>query len=100
MFVVQVSLEAKPEQREAFLAATLADAAESRRDPGVVGWEVLQSIEGPNHFLLHEVYRAREDGLHHLETAHFKAWRATIAPMIVAPPVAITYSSLQDPQRA
>jgi quinol monooxygenase YgiN len=97
MFVVQVSIEAKPEQRAVFLALTLADAEESRRDPGVVGWEVLQSVEGPNRFVLHEVYRAREDGLHHLETAHFKAWRAAIAPLIIAPPSAVSYSSLNQP---
>jgi (4S)-4-hydroxy-5-phosphonooxypentane-2,3-dione isomerase len=96
MFVVQVSIEARADQRAAFIAATLADAGESRRDPGVLGWAVLQSIEGPNRFLLHEVYASREDGLHHLETAHFKAWRAAIASMIVAPPVATTYASAQE----
>jgi len=95
MFVVQVSIEAKPELRDAFIAATLADADASRRDPGVVGWEVLHSIEAPNRILLHEVYRSRQDGLDHLETAHFKAWRSAIAPMIVAPPVATTYASAE-----
>jgi len=55
---VHVHVQVKRGFEKAFLQATLANARQSRAEPGIARFEVGQSREDPQHFLLVEVYRA------------------------------------------
>src|SRR5690606_6844431 len=75
MLIVHVYVHVRPEAVEAFRAATLENARNSVREPGVVRFDVLQQEDDPTRFLLLEIYRTPEDPARHKETAHYAAWR-------------------------
>ncbi len=85
MLSVHVHVQVKRGFEKAFLQATLANARQSRAEPGIARFEVGQSREDPQHFLLVEVYRAPEAPQQHKETAHYALWRDTVAPMMAEP---------------
>ena len=57
MLVVHVQVHVKPECVEAFKQATLANARESLKEPGVARFDVVQQQDDPTRFVLVEAYR-------------------------------------------
>ncbi len=57
LLVVHVHVRVKPGAEEAFRTASVANAEASRREPGVVRFDLLADREDPAHFVLVEVYR-------------------------------------------
>ena len=91
MLIVQVHVSVKPDDVEAFRAATVANAAASVREPGVARFDVLQQADDPTRFTLIEVYRtARAPGAHK-ETPHYQTWRETVAGMMAAPRTSVKF---------
>ncbi len=76
MFNLMVLLEVRPEDREDFLTAIIANAAESVRDePGCHRFDVI-AVEGEeNRFVLYELYDDAEAFEAHKRAPHFAAWR-------------------------
>ncbi len=70
MLTVLVSIRVKPEYIAAFTKVTIEDVRASLKDAGVIRFDLIQQSDDPAHFILNEVYHAREDGVHHLETEH------------------------------
>ena len=70
---------------EAFRQATLANARESAKEPGIARFDVLQQADDPTRFVLTEVYRTAEAPALHRETAHFKTWLDTAVDMMAEP---------------
>ena len=94
MIIVHVSVHVKPDAVDAFRAATLENARNSVREPGVVRFDVVQQDDDPNRFLLMEIYRTPEDPARHKETAHYAAWRDAVADMMQSPRTSVKYQSL------
>lgn len=94
MLILLVHIQVKPECLEAFKAATLANATASRREPGVVRFDVCQQNDDANRFTLIEVYRGPEGHAAHRETPHYATWRDTVAPMMAAPRTAAKYTNV------
>ena len=67
---------------EAFRAASLANAEASRREPGVLRFDLLADREDPRHFVLVEVYRDAAASAAHKETAHYATWRDAVASLM------------------
>lgn len=86
MLVIHVQVQVKPESVEAFKAATLDNARQSIREPGVARFDVVQQADDPTRFVLVEAYRSVEATAAHKETKHYQIWRDTVAPMMAAPP--------------
>ncbi|MBI5650745.1 MAG: antibiotic biosynthesis monooxygenase [Chloroflexi bacterium] len=76
MFIFQVHHYIKPDQVEAYLAATMENARLTIQEPGVIRFDVFRDKAEPTHFSLFEVYRDEQARNAHLETAHFKMWKA------------------------
>jgi (4S)-4-hydroxy-5-phosphonooxypentane-2,3-dione isomerase len=71
-----VSIESPPESRERFLAAIRAQAAASlEREPGCLRFDVCESVDDPNRFVLYEVYADDAAWDAHPRTEHFARWR-------------------------
>lgn len=87
MKVMLVQIHVKPDSVEAFRAATLENARNSLQEPGIARFDVLQADEDPTRFVLVEAYRTREANAAHRESAHYKAWRATVEGMMAEPRV-------------
>jgi quinol monooxygenase YgiN len=94
MVVVFVHIHLLPGTAEAFLAATEANAAASRREPGVARFDVLREAADALRFALYEVYRDEAAVAAHKETAHYQTWRDTVAPFMAEPRRGVKYSGL------
>lgn len=100
MLIVQVQIEVRPEAVEAFKAATLANARESIKEPGIARFDFLQSEENPARFLLVEAYRTAEAPQQHKQTAHYAIWRDAVASMMAHPRASLKYHNLHPDDRS
>lgn len=94
MLIVHVFIHVKPESVDAFSAATLENARNSVREPGVVRFDVVQQDDDPTRFVLLEIYRTPADPVRHKETAHYATWRDTVEPMMAEPRRGVKYHAL------
>lgn len=94
MLIVHVFVHVKPDSVDAFRDATLENARNSVREPGVVRFDVVQQEDDPNRFLLIEIYRTPEDPARHKATAHYAAWRDAVEPMMAEPRRSVKYRAL------
>jgi len=94
MIIVHVSVHVTPDAVEAFTAATLENARNSVKEPGIARFDVLQDESDPTRFLLIEVYRTADDPARHKETAHYATWRDAVAPMMAEPRSSVKYRQL------
>jgi quinol monooxygenase YgiN len=84
----------KPDSLEAFRLATIENARQSVREPGIARFDVVQRIDDPNRFVLVEVYRDAEAPARHKETAHYAKWRDAVAPMMAEPRTSEKYTNV------
>jgi autoinducer 2-degrading protein len=94
MLIVHVFVNVKPDQVEAFLAATLENAGNSIQEPGIARFDVIQQQDDPARFVLVEVYRTSDDPARHKETEHYQKWRDTVADMMAEPRTSIKYTNI------
>src|SRR5579862_8023568 len=94
MFILVVNAHVKPEHIEAFRQATMENARNSRREPGIVRFDFLQQTDDPSRFMLYEVYRTAEDPPRHRETPHYNAWLTQVNDMFVEPRTRMTWSNV------
>ena len=94
MFVVHVHVHVKPEFIDAFRDATLENASNSVREPGVARFDVMQQLDDPTRFVLVEAYRTPEDPARHKETAHYQSWRDAVAEMMAEPRISTKYDAV------
>jgi (4S)-4-hydroxy-5-phosphonooxypentane-2,3-dione isomerase len=94
MLVVHVHVRVKEECVEAFRQATLENARQSIREPGIVRFDVLEQLDDPTRFVLVEVYRTQQDPARHKETAHYATWRDTVAEMMAEPRSSVKYANV------
>jgi quinol monooxygenase YgiN len=100
MLIVHVHVRVKAENVEAFREATLANARESLREPGIARFDVVQQRDDPTRFVLVEVYRDEDAPARHKETAHYAAWRDTVAPMMAEPRQSTKFSNVHPDDSA
>jgi (4S)-4-hydroxy-5-phosphonooxypentane-2,3-dione isomerase len=94
MLIVHVQVHVKPEAVEAFKRASVANARESVKEPGIARFDVLQQQDDPTRFVLVEAYRTPEAPAAHKETKHYQTWRDTAAPMMAEPRSSIKFTNI------
>ncbi len=94
MYIIHVSVHVKPDQVEAFKQATIENAQNSVREPGIARFDVIQQLDDPTRFMLIEVYRKPEDQGLHRQTAHYQKWRDTAEPMMAEPRTAVKFTNV------
>jgi len=92
MLIVHIHVHVKPECVEEFKQATVANARESRREPGIARFECLQQQDDPTRFVLVEMYRDDGAPAQHRETRHYLIWRDAVAPMMAEPRARVKYA--------
>lgn len=85
MLITHIRVRVKPEHLDAFIAATLANAEASLREPGVARFDILQDPKDPTSFIFSEAYRTSDAPAAHKATAHYQTWRDTVADMMAEP---------------
>ncbi len=94
MLIVLVHVHVKADQVEAFRAASIENATESVREPGVARFDIIQQQDDPTRFVLVEVYRSASDPAQHKETAHYQKWRDTVEGMMAEPRSSVKYANV------
>lgn len=85
MHVTLVHVYIKPERRTEFIEACRLNHQGSVAEPGNRRFDILQDANEPDHFVLYEAYAGEADARAHKETAHYAAWRDTVAGMMAKP---------------
>jgi (4S)-4-hydroxy-5-phosphonooxypentane-2,3-dione isomerase len=91
MLIVHVFVHVTPDSVDAFKAASLENARNSIREPGIVRFDVVQQDDDPTQFLLLEIYRDADAPARHKETPHYATWRDTVAAMMAEPRRSVKY---------
>lgn len=94
MHILHVHVKIKPERIDEFVAATLSNAKSSLEEPGCVRFDVLQEVDDPAHFELHEAYRDQAGHAAHRDSAHYKAWAEAVADLFAEPRTRTIYRNL------
>jgi len=94
MHVTLVHVQVKPGHIDDFIAATRLNHEASIRESGNRRFDVLQSPENPGHFILYEAYASAEDAAAHKQTAHYLAWRDTVADWMAEPRQGVRFDGL------
>ena len=94
MVIIHVHIHVKPDRIEDFKRATLENARNSLKEPGIARFDFLRRKGDPNRFVLIEVYRTPEDPARHKETAHYQKWRDAVADWMAEPRKGVSYEAL------
>ena len=89
MFAVIVTFQIVPSKRESFLPLMRENARTSlAEEPGCHVFDICTDPDRPEEVFLYELYSSPEAFQVHLNSAHFKAFDALVAPMVAAKAVA------------
>ena len=94
MHVTLVYVQVKPEHVADFIEAIRRNHEASVREAGNRRFDVLQSAEDPEHFVLYEVYASAADAAVHKQAAHYLSWRDEVAGWMAAPRQGVPYRGL------
>ena len=94
MLIVYVQVHVKPEHIEAFKLATIENASNSVKEPGIARFDVVQQADDPSRFVLVEAYRDTEAPARHKATAHYQAWAERVADMLAEPRSRVVYGNI------
>jgi quinol monooxygenase YgiN len=100
MFIVHVHVRVNTDAVDAFRAASIENAENSVKEPGVARFDVIQQQDDPTRFVLVEVYRTPNDPARHKETTHYQKWRDTVAEMMAEPRASVKYTNLFPDEHA
>jgi len=94
MQVTLVHVHVKAECVKAFIEASRANHEASVQEPGNRRFDMLQSADDPNRFVLYEAYASASDAAAHKQTAHYATWRDTVVDMMAEPRQGVPYKGL------
>ena len=94
MQIVMVYVHVKSQFLNDFIKATLENARESVKEPGIARFDLVQQENDPTRFILVEVYKTAKAPAAHKETAHYILWRDTVASMMSGVRQGVKYKNL------
>jgi quinol monooxygenase YgiN len=80
--IAEVSLH--PGMSEKAASAARQAVTATRKEDGCISYEMYLSVSDPNRLVVVERWASRETLSRHVETPHFKAWRAACAEFVAA----------------
>ena len=94
MHVTIVYIQVKTEHISDFIEASRINHEASVLEPGNRRFDVLQSADDPEQFVLYEAYASINDATTHKTTPHYLAWRNTVADWMASPRDGVSYNGL------
>jgi autoinducer 2-degrading protein len=94
MLILLVQVHVKPEYVEEFKQATIVNASNSVKEPGIARFDFIQQEDDPTRFVLVEVYRDAEASVRHKETAHYLAWSEKVTDWLAGPRNRLRYTNI------
>jgi quinol monooxygenase YgiN len=72
----------------------------SRQEPGIARFDMLQQTDDPSRFVLVEVYRTQEAIPAHKETPHYQTWLKAVDDMFAEPRTRALYTNVSPGDEA
>ncbi len=94
MIIVNVYVSVKPEYIQDFKLATIENAKNSIKEPGVIRFDFVQQEDEPSNFLLIEIYKNEDAILAHKQTSHYLKWKETVENMMAQPRKSVKYHAV------
>lgn len=94
MQVTIVNVHVKQEHIQDFIAATQKNHDASVKEEGNLRFDVLQSSDDASRFVLYEAYINPDAAVAHKDTAHYLAWRETVADWMASPREGLAFDGL------
>ena len=94
MQVTLVHVHVKDENVDDFIKATQLNHEASIQEASNCRFDILQSTDDPCRFVLYEAYATQEAAAAHKQTAHYLAWRETVADWMASPRQGVAYNGL------
>ena len=94
MYVTLVHVDVIPEHINDFIAACQDNHLASIRETGNRRFDILQSAEHPEKFVLYEAYASMAEAQAHKDTSHYLNWRTKVADWMASPRQGIVYQGL------
>ncbi len=94
MYVTLVHVRVKADHIADFIEASRLNHQASVQEPGNRRFDILQSDEDAQQFVLYEAYASEDDAREHKKTSHYMNWRETVADWMDEPRQGITYTGL------
>ena len=82
MVIQLVHIRVKPESLEAFKAATLDNTRNSRLEPGIVQFALVQQQDDPTKFVIIEAFKDEAAIEAHRQAPHYLRWRDAVPDMM------------------
>jgi autoinducer 2-degrading protein len=96
MIIQLVHIKVKPEAVEAFTTATLDNTRNSRLEPGIVQFALVQQQDDPTKFVIIEAFKDEAAIEAHRQAPHYLRWRDAVPDMMAETRYAIKAQSV-DP---
>jgi autoinducer 2-degrading protein len=82
MYSILVAINIKPDYRDAFIEASIAEAKGSvKGEPGIFQFQMAVDEANPNRFYFFEIFKNEAAAKDHWETEVFKTWWNTVEEM-------------------
>lgn len=94
MYIVQVHVTVEDDAVQAFKTATIENARNSVKEPGIARFDVIQQKDDPTRFVLVEVYKDEQGPVEHKKTDHYLKWRSLVEDMMAEPRYSIKYTNI------
>jgi len=94
MHVTLVHVWVKPDHIQDFIEASRDNHLHSIQESGNCRFDILQSPEQENHFILYEAYDSSASAAAHKDTRHYLKWRETVAPWMEKPRQGVAMNGL------
>lgn len=94
MSIVHVSIHVRADKVRDFINSTRQNAEESRKEPGVAQFDLLQQVGDETRFVLVEVFRTPEAVAQHKQSAHYDRWRNSVEPLLAEPRTRLVYQNV------
>ncbi|HUX41705.1 MAG TPA: putative quinol monooxygenase [Rectinemataceae bacterium] len=95
MITLIVNIRVRPEAVAQLKAVALENVAASRKEPGILAFDLLADRDDPTRFALVEKYRDEADIAAHKATAHYKRWNEVIEPLQAEPRTRAFYTTVE-----
>jgi (4S)-4-hydroxy-5-phosphonooxypentane-2,3-dione isomerase len=99
MIVTCVYVQVKPDAVDRFINATIRNHRESVKEPGNLRFDFIQQADDPGRFMIYEAYESEQAAAEHKTTAHYLAWRDTVADFMAEPRKGIRYNIIEPSDR-
>ena len=94
MQVTLVHVHVKAEHINDFIEACRKNHESSVKEKGNRRFDILQSADDPEKFVLYEAYASKDEAAAHKQTQHYLEWRDTVADWMASPRLGVSYDGL------